>query len=173
MGVTFGDVVERNDPLVVAYDSFDHLQVLDVQGDRRWKDAEYYGGSTQYFVPPKTDPDTSEPRKYYPMRLQLIDMDGNGLYEVLAAKNHEIAGSRLSQFRYFNKTHFELFAWDGLGLASQWQTRQTSGHVRDFDVGDFDNDGHLELVAAIILKEGQTAFTRPKTFVIAYDLKSK
>jgi TolB-like protein len=173
LGVAYGDVVERNDPLVVAFDDFDHLQVLEASGDRRWKGDEFYGGSSQYYITPQTDPDTPEPRKYYPMRLLLVDMDGNGIYEVLTAKNHELAGGRLSQFRHFTKTHFELLAWDGLGLASQWQTRQTSGQVRDFAIGDFDNDGTQELVAAIILIEGNTAFTRPKTAVIAYDLKPK
>ena len=121
----------------------------------------------------KTDRGGGEMRKYYPMRLQLLDMDGNGKYEVLAAKNHDVVGNRLSQFRHFTNTHFELLAWDGLGLSSQWQTRKTSGHVRDFAIGDFDNDGQPELVAAMIIKEGQTALTKPKTAIIAYDLNAQ
>ena len=66
-----------------------------------------------------------------------------------------------------------MLSWDGLGLSSQWKTRQTSGHVRDFAIGDFDNDGQLELVAAMIIKEGTTITTKPKTTIITYDLTAQ
>jgi hypothetical protein len=156
---------------VVAYNSSDRLQIVDSQGDIRWKGAEQYGGSTLYFTPPKTEPGGDEMRKFYPMRLQLIDMDADGKYEVIAAKNHDIAGNLLSQFRQYTNGHFELLSWDGLGLSSKWKTRKISGHIRDFAIADFDNDGQIELVAAVIIKEGKIPGTKPKSAMIAYDLK--
>ncbi len=171
LGVAYGDVADTGDPLVVAYNTSDHLQIVDSQGNIRWKGAEQYGGSTLYFTPPKTEPGGDEMRKFYPMRLQLIDMDADGKYEVIAAKNHDIAGNLLSQFKQYTNGHFELLSWDGLGLSSKWKTRKISGHIRDFAIADFDNDGQIELVAAVIIKEGKIPGTKPKSAMIAYDLK--
>ncbi len=171
LGVAYGDILDTGDPVVVAYDSSDRLQIVDSQGEVRWKGAEKYGGSTLYFIAPKTDPGDPGNRKYYPMRLQLTDMGADGKYEVIAAKNHDVAGNILSQFRQYTNAHFELLFWDGLGLSSKWTTRKISGHVRDFAVGDFDNDGQIELVAAIIIKEGRLAGTKGKSAIISYDFK--
>ncbi|MBW2670795.1 MAG: hypothetical protein JRD87_13115, partial [Deltaproteobacteria bacterium] len=75
LGVAYGDIMDTGDPVVVAYNSSDRFQIVDSQGEVRWKGAEHYGGSTLYFTPPKTDPGSGESRKYYPMRLQLTDLD--------------------------------------------------------------------------------------------------
>ena len=37
--------------------------------------------------------------------------------------------------------------------------------------GDFNNDGKIELVAAVVVKEGSIAFMTPKSTIIAYELK--
>jgi len=45
------------------------------------------------------------------------------------------------------------------------------GYIPDFVVGDFDNDGQDELVAALILKGGEGGlFTEPKSTIIALQL---
>ena len=74
--------------------------------------------------------------------------------------------------RKFSEAHIESLTWTGLGLAANWRTRKISGQIRDFDLGDFDNDGTTELVVVVIIKEGSMAFSTPKTTLIAYDLKS-
>jgi hypothetical protein len=63
------------------------------------------------------------------------------------------------------------FFWDGLGLSAEWKTRKISGSIRDFAIGDFDNDGVDELVAAVILDEGRVITTSPKSTVIALEFK--
>jgi hypothetical protein len=46
-----------------------------------------------------------------------------------------------------------------------------SGYIPDFTVGDFDNDGIDELVAALVIKEGGVVvFTEPKSTIIAIEL---
>jgi hypothetical protein len=63
------------------------------------------------------------------------------------------------------------FFWDGLGLTAEWRTRKLTGAIRDFAIGDFDNDGVDELVAALILDEGRIITTTPKCTVIALEFK--
>jgi len=48
-----------------------------------------------------------------------------------------------------------------------------TGYIPDYSIGDYDNDGQDELIAALILKEGKVAlFTEPKSTIIAYELSS-
>jgi hypothetical protein len=61
--------------------------------------------------------------------------------------------------------------WDGLGLAQDWRTRKLTGCIRDFALGDFNNDGKDELVAAVVLDEGRVIGTTPRCTVIALEFK--
>jgi hypothetical protein len=71
----------------------------------------------------------------------------------------------------FTKTQIEAFTWDGLGLRPIWKTRIIKGYIQDYTVGDIDNDGQDELVAALVIKEGRgIVLTETKSTVIAYDL---
>jgi hypothetical protein len=76
----------------------------------------------------------------------------------------------LDRFRKFTRFQIEALSWNGLGLVTNWKTQETSGYIRDFVVGDFDNDGQDELIAAVISKEGRLVGTAQKSSVIAYDL---
>ena len=82
-----------------------------------------------------------------------------------------MTSSAFEELRYFTKTYIAGFTWDGVGLAPRWKTRQFSGFIQDFNVGDFDNDGQDELVAALVIKAGQVVlFTEPKSTIIAMQL---
>jgi hypothetical protein len=59
-----------------------------------------------------------------------------------------------------------------LGLATRWKTRKISGFIRDYALGDFDNDGKMELVAAVIQNEGRVVLVDPKSVIITYELPS-
>ena len=54
-----------------------------------------------------------------------------------------------------------------MGLQPEWRTRKLTGCIRDFAIGDFDNDGELEMVCALVLDEGRIITTIPKSTVIA------
>jgi hypothetical protein len=90
--------------------------------------------------------------------------------QVIAIKNHEVTGRKL-EMRLFTKSHIEAFNWDGLGLRPLWKTRTVRGHIQDYTIADFDNDGQDEIVAALVIKEGRVAvITEAKSTIIAYDL---
>ena len=104
------------------------------------------------------------------MRLVVWQNSAKKESAVIAVKNHDMAGGTL-EFRKFTKTHIEAFTWSGIDLAPSWTSRQMSGYIPDFTVGDFDNDGQDELVAALVIKAGQVVlFTEPKSTIIALQL---
>jgi len=61
------------------------------------------------------------------------------------------------------------FYWDGVGLAQDWRTRKLTGAIRDFAVGDFNNDGVTELVAAVVIDEARVMGSTPKCILIALE----
>ena len=170
MGFAYGNVLNDGQELALAYDSKDHIQIFNASGKEEWKGAKQYGGSTLHLVMPLSN--TGEPgdRAYLPMRIYVMDIDANGKNEVIAAKHSELAGRHLERFRKFTRFQIEALSWNGLGLVTNWKTQETSGYIRDFVVGDFDNDGRDELIAAVISKEGKLVGTAKKSSVIAYDL---
>jgi len=169
LGAAMGDAMNTGEDLVVAYTKADRLRIFNAGGGEEWTGSDRLGGSTLYYILPKTEPGT-ENRQYLPMRLAICDMNKDGKNEVIAVKNHEMAGSLLKDFRKFTKASFFSLSWNGLGFVSNWKTRKISGNIRDFAIGDLDNDGKDELVAGVIIKEGSIMFTTPKNTIIAYEI---
>jgi hypothetical protein len=171
LGLTIADVMDGRKETVVAYDREDHIRVFDPSGKEEWKSAEKYGSSTLYYAGDRKDQGDVENPIYLPMRMLPMKPDKDGRTKIIAVKNHDVAGGHLEKFRSLNEAQIVSFFWDGLGLAAEWKTRKITGSIRDFAIGDFDNDGADELVAAVILDEGRIITTTPKSTVIALEFK--
>ncbi len=170
IGLAYGDVMNDGKNRMVAYNRADRIQILKQTGDSRWTSGDAYGGNMLFFAgETKGAGDIVNPQ-YLPMRIRIIDINGDGKNEVITARNHDIALNLFKNFRRFSKTHIESMEWDGIGLAGVWKTRRISGRVSDFTIGDFDHDGVKELVAGIVIKEGDIVLTKARSTIIAYDL---
>jgi TolB-like protein len=173
MGFGLGDILNDKQETAAAYLQDDRIQIIDANGKEMWKSSERYGGSTLYTLGEKERREQVDNPIYYPMRLLVTDANGDGESEMIVAKNYDVARGHLERFRKFTNAHFESLGWDGLGLQTRWKTRKIAGFVRDYAVADFDNDGKVELVAAVILSEGSVVLiTEPKSTIIAYELPS-
>lgn len=170
MGFALGDVMNDGGETVVAYDKSDYIRIINQSGRILWTGSIHYGGSTHYFAMPAFEPG-SDNCQYYPMRIIITDIDLDGEYEVIAVKNHEMTGRLLKRLRKFKEAQIESLSWNGLGLVTNWKTAKISGYMRDFAIGDFDNDGEDEIIAAVVSKDGSIIGTRPKSSVISYNLK--
>lgn len=170
LGLTIGDVLNTGQESVICYKEDDRIQILDSSGSLAWDSAERYGGSMLFWDAPWSDTGQVENKQYFPMRLALWHNSADDETQVIVIKNHEITGRKL-EARIFTKTNIEAFTWDGLGLRPLWKTRTIRGHIQDYAVGDFDNDGQDEIVSGLVIKEGRVAIiSDPKSTIIAYDL---
>jgi TolB-like protein len=167
LGLTIGQIVKGQRETIAAYDPSDRIRVFDEAGKEEWKSPERYGGSTLYYLGAIDDQGDTERPIYLPMRLTALKPDKDGKVQVLAVRNFDIAGGKLEKFRSYNEAQIIGFGWDGLGLQPEWRTRKMTGCIRDFALGDFDNDGELEMVCALVLDEGRIITTIPKSTVIA------
>ncbi|MCG6895471.1 MAG: VCBS repeat-containing protein [Desulfobacteraceae bacterium] len=171
LGVTIGDAMNNGMDSVVAYDRGDKLRIYDEAGHEVWRSSEPYGGSSLFYSRRQEDKGQPENRQYLPMRVLIHYPESpGGKTSVIAVINKEMAQRKLETFRMFTDALIESISWDGLGLSRNWVTRKITGAVRDFAIADFDNDGTDELVAAVIIKEGQVAFSEKKSALIAYEL---
>jgi TolB-like protein len=170
MGFAYGNVFNDGQDLALVYDSNDHIRIFNASGQEEWKGDQPYGGSMLHLVMPLSSPGDPGDLFYLPMRIYVRDIDANGKNEVIAVNNSDVAGRHLARFRQFSHFQIEALSWNGLGLVTAWKTQETTGSIRDFAIGDFDNDGKDELVAAVILKEGKLVGSEKKSVVIAYDL---
>lgn len=167
LGLTIGQIVKGQRETIAAYDPTDRIRVFDEAGKEEWKSAERYGGSTLHTLGNINDAGETERPIYLPMRLVAMKPDKDEKSQVLAVRNFDIADRKLDKFRSFNEAQIFGFGWDGLGLQPEWRTRKITGCIRDFVLGDFDNDGQPEMVCALVLDEGRIVTTVPKSTVIA------
>jgi hypothetical protein len=58
----------------------------------------------------------------------------------------------LSRLRLFKSGHIECLFWDNFGLYEKWRTREISGHISDYVIGDIDGDRKDELVFSVVTK---------------------
>ncbi len=173
IGLTVGDVLNNGQETAVAYKDGDRIQVIDSSGEALWDNRERFGGSMLYASVPWDYRGQIQNKWYYPLRLVVWYNKAKKESEVIAVQNHDLTASKLDQFRYFTKTYITGFTWDGVGLGPNWKTRQLTGYIQDFAVGDFDNDGQDELIAALVMKEGRVALiSEAKSTIIGYELTS-
>ncbi len=173
MGLTIGDVLNNGGETVVAYKSEDRIQVIDSSGKTLWDDRERFGGSMLYASIPWNYRGQVMNKWYFPLRLVVWHNKAKKESEVIAVQNHDLTSASLDQMRYFTKTQITGFTWDGVGLGPSWQTRRLTGYIQDFTVGDFDNDGQDELIAALVIKEGRVSLvSEAKSTIIGYELTS-
>ena len=169
MGLAIGHVMNDGSDAAVVYDDLDYLRMYDLSGKQIWKDGDKSGGSPDYFELPDAGAKDMKNYAYYPQRILIQDINKDGTNDVITIKNHRL--SELISFRSFTSGEIEVRNWDGIGLSVLWKTRKLSGYFSDFGVGDFDNDGKDELVAALVQKTGSVITTQPKSTFIAYELE--
>jgi hypothetical protein len=169
MGFCLGNAMNDGSEAAVVFDKLDYLRVYDSSGKQIWKDGEISGGTPHYFELPDAGSKDMKNYAYYPTRILIQDINKDGKNDVITVNNHRL--SELLSFRSFTAGEIEVRDWDGIGLAVLWKTRKLSGYFSDFGLGDFDNDGQDELVAALVINTGSVVLTEAKSAIIAYELK--
>jgi hypothetical protein len=108
-------------------------------------------------------------RYYLSQRILISDVDNDGKSEVLVCRNKDAAGGLFAKLRLFKAGQIECLSWDKFGLYPEWKTRNISGHVSDYTLGDIDNDGTPELVFAII-KKMSSVLGEARSFIASQEI---
>ena len=170
LGLTIGDVLNNGQESAIGYKWNDHIQLIDSAGKESWESPDRYGGSMLFWDAPWDDRGLVANKKYFPMRLVVWHDGVNQESQVIAVKNQDVARRKMDRLRKFTKAHIQSGSWDAFGLKPIWKTRPISGYIRDYAVGDFNNNGQQVLIAALVTSEGTTALTEAESRIIAYGL---
>jgi hypothetical protein len=167
-GFAMGDVMNNGQQMMVAFDSGDHIRLFTQSGEEQWKSDEPYGGSMNYLEFSAGSSALDTDRFYLPQRILIRDLSRDGKNEVIVASNQGSLGRIFARFRRFSNGRMACLSSKGPGLALNWQTPEVSGHVSDYAIGDFDNDGRDEILVAQVGKQG-TAFRAARSSIMGYE----
>jgi hypothetical protein len=140
------------DTLII--DNFGKLRILGPKGDYVWSSSDYFGGTDNFYETRKkkiegyNKNDSPLYRVYIPGRILVRDLDGDGTHELIINRN--IGNAAFERAKTFEKGEVFNMAWDENMFIKNWQTRELSGYIADYQVRDVDNDGRDELVVALV-----------------------
>lgn len=173
---SYGDVTGNGNTDTMAFTDLYYLRLLDSEGQKEWESPEEFGGSGVYLKYPadaaRIGEYIEEDKYYLPQRILIADVDGDGVNEVIVSRNRDAAKGLFERLRLFKGGHIECLSWDKMGLYPEWRTREISGHLSDYSIGDVDNDGRQELVYTVIRQIG-SLITDSRSFVAVQDLVSR
>jgi TolB-like protein len=151
-GFAYGAVRSPDKLEVVTYSSSGYVQLLDRKGSKAFVSTESYGGGSNAIV--FTDEEQWDEQDYVFLqpRIQLHDLNGDGLQEMLVVNNQSglPGGGALVRHRYYKKGRIEWLGWHAQGIRSVMQSLDMSRFIADCDLVDLDGDGDLEIVAAVV-----------------------
>jgi len=149
------------------------LVVAGSSGSVEWKSNSQFGGSTNYYLLPRSDPDAAyTERAYLNPGVKLYDLEDNNRPEVFAVRNEEFGGGAFGRYKRFTEGHLEILSWNGITLASVFKTQPVQGWISDFVIADFNSDGRDELIISIVGRTNIFGIKKQQiSNIISYKLK--
>ncbi len=174
LGLTAVDVDRDGTDEYLGFDQRDYLKLFNAKGGMVWVSSDPYGRTANFFLKdfkqefPSTV-DAPDPRVWLPPRIVTVDLDGDGIEEVVVCHNYEPL-RLLAQSRFFTKSAVFSLSWDGVDFMENWRTREMKGYVADYQVKDVDGDGKPELLVGLVYKRGTMDYLKTNAALIAFQL---
>lgn len=164
---------EGTEPEVVRVTALGELELVGPKGERIWKGGKSYCLSDNYFDRPRVMADekgmpSGVPRRVYlPTKMMAVDLDGDGVDELVVVDNRFTLGQTLERVRLYGSGRVLGLVWDGMSMAQAWQTEEMPGCIFDFDLEDIEGDGLKELVVVVV---SGSAFKRSSSSLVVFEL---
>lgn len=156
----------------------ENLLTFDGKGRRLAKSDDKFSGSGVGIPYDMTMPGLGKPtddvgtgKTYYiPMRMEAMDLDKDGRYELLVNKPISAAAMIFNNYRTYPQGEIHALLWDGIGMDLLWKTRRIKGTVADLIVADVNNDGVMDLAVNVNTYPGALGVGKTRTLVTLYPL---
>jgi hypothetical protein len=176
---------------IVAISRADRLYVVRPDGSVLWVSEEYYGGTSRYIgedydlvgrvgVDVNSTPSSeiigregSGKRIYIPSRIIIMDVNGDGIDDVVVNKNLSTASRHVEGYKRYKSSEIYAMTWNGIALNEIWQTKKIAGYIPDFQFLTMqDTDNRAELYVGLVLSTGWTSsFRGGESTILMYDIE--
>jgi hypothetical protein len=177
-GFAIGDFEGSRKPIIAVYDRDEHLRLYLPSGKRLFLSTDYYGGTDillRMSGPEETrtrDALHEGPKKeYFRPRIMALDLDHDGVYEILAITHRSKSKRLLSRSKMLDDGRIRGLLWNGDALEQLWATPKIQGTIADFTVATLPGLPGRRLITLERKKTDWFSFLRSQSQIKAYDLK--
>lgn len=130
---------------------------------------EEYGGTMTYLASPNANADRNM-KEFLPARILIADIDGDGQNELIVAKNDRGGIPFMSGQRAFTSGAMQAFKYTNMSLTPFFRSRTLPGPGVDYALADFNNNGSLDLVVAVVTAQKSGMMKDGRSVIVAYEL---
>lgn len=139
--------------------------------NQAWESREEYGGTMNFLEPVSSGSDNAS-REYLPARILLSDIDGDGQNELIVAKNDRGGVAFMSKLRAFSGGAMQAFKYSNMSLSPFFRSRSLPGVAVDYALADFNNNGTMDLVVAVVTEQKSGMMVDGRSVIVAYELSA-
>jgi hypothetical protein len=112
-------------------------------------------------------------RIYIPSRMIIMDVNNDGLTDVVVNKNLSNASRHVEGYKRFTSSELHAMTWNGIGLGGIWQTQKIDGYIPDFQFLPLpDKEKSAKLFVGLVLSRGWTGdITGRESTILTYDIE--
>ena len=140
--------------------------------NQAWESREEYGGTMNRLESAGSGSDTNN-REYLPSRLLIADIDGDGQNELIVAKNDRGGIPFMSNQRGFTSGVMQAFKYSNMSLTPFFRTRTLPGPAIDYALADFNNNGTLDMVVAVVTEQKSGMMKEGRSVIVAYEISAR
>jgi TolB-like protein len=176
---------------IVAISRADRLYIVRPNGYVLWVSDDYYGGASRYIgedydqtgrtgldmnSTPSSDVigmEGSGKRIYIPSRMITMDVNNDGITDVVVNKNLSTASRHVEGYKRFTSSELHAMTWNGLALGEIWKTQKIDGYIPDFQFLPLpDKENSAKLFVGLVLSRGWTGdITGRESTILTYDIE--
>lgn len=172
---------------IIAISQTDTLYVLRANHSLAWQSDDNFGGTTRYVggideskysaIDTERENDgigveNKEERVYIAPRIITIDLNNDGIKDVLVNKNLSTASRLFERMKKYPSGEIYGLSWDGISLAELWRSRKINGYVADYQLAPGADGRPATLFVAVVLNPGWLgSFGKPESTVLMYQLQ--
>lgn len=178
-GFANADIDQDGERDFIYVDDHDRLRIFSKDGELKWKSNSRYGGYGLTFAhtSKRVFSSRSPIKKRKPDRIKVkgrifvMDLDRDGINEIILGQNFSSLGSFFPNSPSFSKSRIIDLEWDGISFSENWETRHIEAYLADFDIEDIYGDGRDNLLIGLVLNRGITnIFKKTKSVILFYQL---
>ena len=168
------DINGDGQPETIAISKSNKLQVFNAAGALLWTSAEQYGASESFYGTIASTSSNDNTTIYSKTRIEIVDLDLDGVKDVLVGRNRLETVKFMPNLRYFEGSTIAALKWEKGALSTLWETRKIPGYAVNYQIlPPKKGDRQFQLIFAEGASSSPFVFwNAPSAFINNYTLRA-